>query len=144
MWFLLAIGASVFWGITYVINEQVYKHISVLTSISITLVIAGIIVGAVALSTGTWTKDVETILTNSKLLWLMIASIIALTIAELLIGFSIVGKNATIAGLIEISYPLFIALFAFLFFKEANITLGTALGAALIFAGVGTIYAFNR
>lgn len=39
-------------------------------------------------------------------------------IAELLIGFSIVAKNATLSGLIEISYPIFIALFSYILFRH--------------------------
>jgi drug/metabolite transporter (DMT)-like permease len=144
MWLLFAVGASVFWGITYVINEQVYKHISVLSSIAITLAASGLFVGLVALATGTFGKDIATLSASPKVLWLLIAGIAVLTIAELLIGFSIVGKNATIAGLIEISYPLFIVLFSYLLFKESNLSVATVVGGAFVFIGVGVIYAFNR
>ena len=61
----------------------------------------------------------------------MIAGILALLIAEVFIGFSIVAKNATLAGLVEISYPIFIALFSYLLFKQ-QITLATAIGATII------------
>jgi len=144
MWLIFALGASVFWGITYVINEQVYKHISVLSSITITLVASGLLVGLVALGTGALGKDVAVLGASPKILWLVIGGVVVLTIAELLIGFSIVGKNATIAGLIEISYPLFIVLFSYLIFRESNLTLATIVGGAFVFVGVGIIYAFNR
>ena len=144
MWVLLALGASLFWGMTYVLNEHVYRHISVLSSIAITLVASGVAVGTVALLSGVLGKDITTITSSPKVAWLVLGGILTLTIAELLIGFSIVGKNATIAGLIEISYPLFIVLFSFLVFKEFNFNLGTGAAAILIFLGVGMIYLFNK
>jgi drug/metabolite transporter (DMT)-like permease len=74
----------------------------------------------------------------------MALGIAALCIAEFGIGYSIQGKNATLAGLIEITYPLFIALFAYFAFGEAQLSLASALGGTLIFAGVATIYFFAR
>ena len=65
-------------------------------------------------------------------------------LAELFIALSIVSKNATIAGMIEISYPLFIALFAYLIFRESELNWGIAAGGALIMAGVLTVYWFSR
>ena len=143
MWFLLALGASAFWGVSYVISEQTYKHISVLTSLAIAMTAAGLMAGIVAYFTGTLSKDLVTIFASPKVLSLVAAGILVLFIAELFIGYSIVGKNATIAGLVEISYPLFIALFSYLVFRQ-TLGVGTAIGGALIFAGVGIIYAFNR
>ena len=144
MWVVFALAASLFWGLSYVISEQVYKHISVLSSLALSTLVCGAIMVVVSLATGNLTKDLATVFTNPKVFWLVLAGILILTIAELFIGFSIAGKNATVAGLIEISYPLFIALFSYIIFKEANFNVATALGAALIFTGIGTIYVFNR
>lgn len=144
MWILLALGAALFWGITYAINEQVYKHISVLSSLAITLTLSGIFTGIVAWIAGTLGKDFGILTSSPKALLLVAAGIVVLTIAELLIGFSIVEKNATIAGLIEISYPIFIVLFSYLLFKEDNLTVATAIGGTLMFAGVAVIYLCNK
>ncbi len=65
-------------------------------------------------------------------------------LAELCIGASITKQNAEVSSLIEISYPLFIALFGLLFFQENNANGGTIVGGILIFAGVVAIYLFNR
>jgi drug/metabolite transporter (DMT)-like permease len=54
------------------------------------------------------------------------------------------ASNATLAALIEISYPLFIALFSWVFLRESQMNLGTALGAAMILSGIGCIYYFNK
>ncbi|MGA2053413.1 MAG: EamA family transporter, partial [Opitutales bacterium] len=52
-------------------------------------------------------------------------------------------KNATLASLIEISYPFFVALFAWLLFRDVQLSWATALGGLLILAGIAIIYRFN-
>jgi drug/metabolite transporter (DMT)-like permease len=64
-------------------------------------------------------------------------------LAELFIGFSIQGKNATLSGLIEISYPFFIAIFSYLLFRKNYLTLSTVFGGLFIAIGVFLIYRFN-
>ena len=144
MWFAFAILASFFWGITYVFEEQVYKHISVISSLAVSFLTAGIVFGLVALITGVWKKDLVTLTSSKESLMLLALVTITTIIAELGIGFSINDKNATLAGLIEISYPLFIGLFSFIFFRENNLNPGTIFGGLLIFLGVASIYFFNR
>lgn len=144
MWFAYALLASVTWGINYVLCEQIFKHISVVTSLAISACVTGVVMGAVALFTGAFKEDIAAIASSPRLTALVALQILALMAAELFIGSSIQSKNATLAGLIEISYPLFIALFAWVLLKESSLTVGTVLGGALIFAGVATVYAFNR
>ena len=144
IWLLLATGASMFWGITYVFNGQILKYISVPTTIAIHAFAISIIIGLIAFFTGSLKADVQTIIASRHLMWLLVAGTITFAIAELFICFSIAGKNATLAGLIEISYPLFTALFAYILFREMQLTIGVALGGVLVFLGVAVIYWFGR
>lgn len=143
MWIIFALGASMVWGITYVLGEQIYKKISVITSLSIATLLSSIVMLIVAYAAGLLRKDISTIFQSKGLLLLVISEAACLMIAELLIGFSITGKNATLAGLVEISYPIFIALFAYILFRENQINLATMIGGLIIFAGVFIIYYFN-
>lgn len=143
MWIIFALSASMLWGVTYVLVEQIYKKISVITSLSIATLFSGIIMLIVAYAAGFLKKDISAILTSKSLLVLVISEAICLMVAELFIGLSITGKNATLAGLIEISYPLFIALFAYILFRENQINLATIIGGIVIFSGVFIIYYFN-
>ncbi len=143
MWIILAISASAVWGLTYVLSEQIYKKISVITSLSLATFISGFVMLFVAYATGNLVRDFATLSTDKRILGLSIAEATCLMIAELLIGFSIVNKNATLAGLIEISYPFFIALFAYLLFKETQFSFGTVIGGVLIFTGILIIYRLN-
>jgi drug/metabolite transporter (DMT)-like permease len=144
MWIIFALGASLMRGLTYVIGEQVYRKISVVTSLAITTLVTGVVMLLIAYGGNFLKKDLNTITSSNRLLYLIIAEVVIFIIAELLIAFSITAKSATLAGLIEISYPIFIALFAYLLFKENQLSASTAVGGAFIFIGVFVIYYFNR
>ena len=143
MWILFAVGASLFWGLTYVFNERVYEKISVLTSLGITSLVVAIITILLSLIFGTLKSDVTLLMSSKPLLWYFICGIIALLVAEIFIGFSITAKSATLAGLVEISYPIFIALFSYFFFKQ-GVSIPTILGGVVIFIGIFIIYFFNK
>lgn len=53
-------------------------------------------------------------------------------------------KNATLASLIEISYPFFVALFAWLFFREVQVSVPTIVGGLMILGGVTVVFLSNR
>jgi drug/metabolite transporter (DMT)-like permease len=143
MWLYYALGASTFWGITYVLNEQAYKKISVLTSLALASLVVFVITTILSLSSGNFVEDVKQIASSRQLLGYVLGGIASLLIAELFIGYSITAKSATLAGLIEISYPIFIALFSYLFFKS-KVSLPTLVGAAVVFTGIFIIYRFNK
>jgi len=54
------------------------------------------------------------------------------------------AKNPTLASLIEISYPLFVVLFAWLFFREMELNTMTICGGLLVIAGVMVIILGER
>lgn len=63
-------------------------------------------------------------------------------LADFFILKSVQKIGATTAAILEISYPLFIAVIAFLFLRE-QITASTAIGGMLIFLGSLIIIYFN-
>ena len=144
MWFIFAISASVMWGLTYVIDEKIYEKISVSTSLAIASLCAFVVTLAMSYFTGSLKLDLHELATSRNTLGLVMAGTTTLVIAEIFIGLSITAKNATLAGLIEISYPLFIALFAYILFRNNQLTISTIVGGILIFSGVIVIYLFNR
>ena len=76
-------------------------------------------------------------------IWFAVA-MISSTVGTLLIYLAIGEKNATLASLIEISYPLFVALFAWLFFRQVHLNAMTLVGAGLILGGVAIVFLANR
>ena len=49
------------------------------------------------------------------------------------------AKNPTLVALIEISYPIFVVIFAWLFFREMQLNAVTLCGGLLVLAGVAVI-----
>lgn len=98
----------------------------------------------IAFFSGSYKADLGSLISSNRTLVLVAAIVVAFNIANTLIVLSIGDKNATISGLIEISYPLFIALFSWLFFKENNLSSGAVLGGVFVLTGVSLIYMANR
>ena len=144
MWILLALGASVFWGLTYVLYEEAYKSISVATLLALSSFVIFVVTLLMAFFGDNLRADITSILSSKRLIILVVSGIVTLLVAELFISYSIVAKNATLAGLIEISYPIFIALASYFIFKNNQLTWSAGVGGALIFIGIAIIYYFNR
>lgn len=144
MWIVYALCAAVFWGLSYTYSEQVLRKISV----SSLLLMDGLACLTMALTAGLITKSVgrdwDIIKKGELPASVLVTSIVVYSIATLFIIMSIKAKNATMAGLIEISYPIFTALFAWLIFKETQFNAGTIAGAVLIFSGVICVYIFGK
>lgn len=132
------------WGLTYVLNEQIYKKIHITTSLAITCAATSVALFIFAFNKGLIKRDFTTIFESKSLTFLILVEIVIFIFAEIFIALSISTKNATLAGLIEISYPVFIALFAYILYRENSINTTTLVGASLIFIGVFTIYHFNQ
>lgn len=139
MWIVYALGASMFWGLSYVFSAETYKHISVFTAVALSSFVTGCIALVGAAWFGMLTVDIKTLSAYSPASMYFAGAILAGVLGEFFIAFAIAGKSATLAGMIEISYPIFIALFSYIFFKEA-ISAQTYFGGLLIFLGVFVIY----
>jgi drug/metabolite transporter (DMT)-like permease len=144
MWFLLATIASMCWGVAYILAEHIFKRVSVLTTLAIETILMGLVLLVFAITTGDFKKDLITIGSSSKLTLTLAAFIIVSTVAELAINFSISEKDATLAGFVEITYPFFIALFAYLLFGQEELSPGTAVGGIIVFIGACIIFYFSR
>lgn len=144
MWLIFAASASALWGLSYALSEQIYKYTSIYTTLAIDTFIISIAFFIASWAKGLLKQDVVAITSSPKVFGLFISGLVVFALAELFIALSITSKNATLAGLIEISYPLFIALFAYLLFRESQLNWGVAAGGLLIFLGVTTVFWFSR
>lgn len=139
MWLTWAIGAAVLWGLTYVLMERLFQSISIVTLLLITSVLACGVFLPFAWLHGELTRDLKTIWLTPSLLRTLLAYSVVWVAAEICISVSIAAKNASLAGLIEITYPIFIILFSIVLFQENPLNLPVVIGGALIFAGVAII-----
>lgn len=143
MWLVYAISASMVWGLSYVIAERIFQH----KASPLTIVGIEMFVGSLILLCVSWfnklTTDLKDIAADSSLWFLLICGTITSVGGNLLIAASIKEKNAVLAGLVEISYPLFVALFAYLLFGVNHINTSVVIGGLLIMLGVVLIYIGN-
>ena len=65
-------------------------------------------------------------------------------LGEVLVYLAISGKNATLASLIEMTYPVFVVLFAYVFYKEMHVTSSVFIGGLMILIGAGIIIYNNN
>ena len=136
-WYVTAVGAALLWGVHYPLVDHALRRVSL---VSILFLTALPIVAVSMLAARDILADYVTL---RALPWTEQFAIYALALTSLggtvLLYLSITSKNATLASLIEISYPVFVALFAYLLFRQVQFNLSVIAGACLVFVGVGII-----
>jgi drug/metabolite transporter (DMT)-like permease len=143
MWIVYALVASIVWGLDYALAERIFhKKIAPATLLAIEMFIGGAVFFLVS-AAGSLKSDIGILVENRAALWLMVSAVVGFIIANLFIALSVQAKNATLAGLIEISYPIFIAIFSLILFKENQVTPSIIVGGTMIFMGVTVIYLYN-
>lgn len=145
MWFVFAIVAAVCWGASYASSGRVIERGLSPLVFFFYFTIAGASWSLVSLLiSGRGSRILSEPRALGGEVWWLVVSIITSCIGGLCIYHAIGGRNATVASLIEISYPLFVALFAWLFFRELQMNWQTAIGGLLILSGVGIVFLSNR
>jgi drug/metabolite transporter (DMT)-like permease len=136
-WYVTAIGAALVWGVHYPLVDHALKKLSL---ISVLLLTALPIVVLALFFHRTLTADyaVWTTLDTGPRIRVLALALTSL-LGSVLLFLSIAGKNATLASLIEISYPVFVAVFAWLLFREIHVNTSVIIGGLLVFAGVTMI-----
>lgn len=141
-WYVAALGAAVVWGIHYPLIEFALRRVSLLTVLLLTALPVLLLVpfyGHVLLA------DARTLAQlGAGERWTVLSVALSSLLATVLLFLSIDGKNATMAGLIEISYPIFIVLFTWLLFREMHLNWTSALGGLLIMAGAAVVIMGSR
>ncbi len=136
MWLVYAIAASILWGLVYSLSEKIFRYdISPQTLLAAQMCLGGIIFLLFSYNT-TLKKDMALIISNHRLFIILISELVAVIIANYLISLSIQAKDATLAGLIEQSYPIFTIFFTWVIFKESHLTAGVIIGSIMIFLGI--------
>ena len=145
MWIVYALAAAIIWGISYAASGRVIERgITPLVFFFLyTLFGAAAAAGALTLTGKTGTLFSEVRALGTDWIWLVVA-VVSSAAGGLLIYMAIGEKNATLASLIEISYPFFVAVFAWLFFRETQFNWPTILGGILILGGVAVVFFGER
>lgn len=136
--FILAVLASVLWGLTYCLDERVLSSLSVFKLYFLHCLCGLLVAGVILLVQGTSPAALFSIDTAKASLPLIVLTLVTATAAALSILGSIQLLGANKSAVLEISYPLFVALFSVLLFK-GQLQLPVVLGGIFIFIGSAII-----
>lgn len=141
-WYVTAFGAAVIWGVHYPLLDLALKRLSVYSVLLLGVIPIFIVM---PLFLRELAGDVDTFkLLPAKEQWSILAIAVTSTAGAVLLCLSIGSKNATLTSLIEISYPIFVVLFTYLFFKQLHINLSVMFGGLLILSGAVIIITNNQ
>ena len=141
-WYIAALGAAVTWGIYYPLVDMALKRISIYSVIMLSMIPLFLVM---PLFLKTLSDDIETVKTlpaNEQ--WIIFGLGLIGLLGEVLVYLAIGGKNATLASLIEMTYPLFVVLFAYIFYRQVDVTPSVFFGGILILTGAGIIIYNNQ
>jgi Predicted membrane protein len=145
MWLVYALAAAVIWGISYAASGRAIDRgmspLGMFFSYTLIGAVAAAVVMLVTGRLGAFPAEVRGL--GRDVGWFLLA-VVTSAGGALLIYMAIGEKNATLASLIEISYPVFVAIFAWLFFRETQFNAATIVGGAMILGGVAVVYLGNR
>ena len=136
--FILAILASVLWGLTYCLDERVLSSLSVFKLYFLHCLCGVLVAGMILLAQGTSPAGLFTFDRARASLPLVGLTLVTATAAALSILGSIQLLGASKSAVLEISYPLFVAMFSVLFFK-GQLQLPVVVGGTFIFIGSAII-----
>ncbi|MCB9973602.1 MAG: EamA family transporter [Rhodospirillales bacterium] len=137
LWFIYAFMAAVAWGLGYVFEERLlHVGVSPFTLVFAQSLLIFPIYVVLWLKFGSIQNDVGILLSDKTYLFYLVIASVCIIFGSLLILFSVSEKNATMTSIVEISYPFFVGLFAWLIFRDTQVNLSLFLGGLFIFSGV--------
>ena len=141
LWFFLAVGAAICWGLGYTFAERVFKegvhHYAFLSFMVASQIIA---YPLFFYFSGGDAKAQFEVLKNPYVLGLIVACMAAFILGNAFVFSSIQLKNASLSSIIKIAYPFLVVLFSWLFFRDVQVNLYTILGGVLVFSGVALVF----
>lgn len=141
-WYVTAIGAAVVWGIHYPLIDFAMKRLSIFG-----VLLLGVI--PVFLLMPLFLRELASDVDAFKLLpgkeqWTILAITVTSTTGAVLLYLSIHNKNPALASLLEITYPLFVIFFSYVFFRQLHVNTSVAVGGLLILSGAAIIIYNNQ
>lgn len=134
----LAVGAAILWGLTYCLDERVLAALSVFKLYFLHCLCGAVVAGVILVLRGESVASLVTFDTARVSLPLVALTLATATAAALAILGSIQVLGADTSSVLEISYPLFVAIFSVLLF-QGHVHLPVVIGGSFIFVGSAII-----
>lgn len=139
-WWVFSIIAAAIWGlhfnlvvkISHVLPKDIYTPLTlfVITSVAMLLLLPVFHQKIVTNMVTLWQAG------NDIRLSVVVLVFTALIASSLLFTAMQLSPNATVAALLDITYPVFIAIVAWLLYREIHLDWSVLVGGGLIFSGV--------
>jgi drug/metabolite transporter (DMT)-like permease len=140
---VFAIIASLAWGLQYVLLERLLIKVPSTVFFALTSTAAFVFRWLIVLLQKT-SLNMKQYFRDSHTMRLMLIVVTLFVLGNVVMVFAIKGKNATVASLIEISYPLFVVLFGYLIYRNTHLNTGTIIWWLLVLWGIIMVYIFNK
>jgi drug/metabolite transporter (DMT)-like permease len=141
--YLLAVTASILWGLTYCLDQRVLASLSVFKLYFLHCICGAVVAGAILLVQNRSLGSLVWFDTTAVSVPLVGMTLVTATAAALCILGSIQLLGADTSAVLEISYPLFVVLFSVLLFG-GQVRFEVVLGGAFIFIGAAIIAMAGR
>ena len=136
--YLLAFVAAILWGLLYVLDERLLAGVSIYRLYFLHSIAGAAVAGGVLLAQGEPPASLLRLSWPGVGLPLVFTTMAVVVLACLAIFSSIQALGAARAAVLEISYPLFVALFAWLLYRQP-IQWPVIVGGIFIFIGSAII-----
>lgn len=136
--YFLAVAAAVLWGLLYVLDERLLAGMSIYRLYFLHSLAGVAIAGTVLLAQGESPASLLRFTWPGVGLPLVLATMAVVALACLAIFASIQALGASRAAVLEISYPLFVAIFAWLLYRHP-VPWPVIIGGIFIFIGSAII-----
>lgn len=144
-WIIYALIAALLWGASYAASGPILRAGMSALVFFFCYTLFGLVTALAMLlvrgKMGTVWEQVRELGPNTG--WFLF-SLITISFGAFMTYMAIGEKNATLASLIEISYPFFVVIFSWLFFRDLQLNMMTFLGGCLIVSGVGMILVYAK
>lgn len=139
MGYLFTIMAATIWGLTYALRPKTATFIPPLAMSFISGIVYTIVAGSILAMKG----QISTVVADSKSLGIAVFSSVIALLGSWLIYSAIDKLNPTSVVMVEISYPLFTALFCWILYRQ-TLSWPVVVGGLLIFSGSVVIMVFGK
>lgn len=141
-WYIAALGAALMWGVHYPLVGFALQRISLFGVLLISVIPIFVLAPFFAAQLNTDIQNFRSLPASEQ--WMV--SVIGFTslAGAAFVFLAISSKNATLASLIEITYPVFVALFSYLMFRHVHVNASVIIGGLMVIAGAGLIIYNNQ
>ncbi len=141
-WYIAALGAALCWGLHYPLVSFALQRVSLYSVLLLTTVPILLLAPLFSTRVANDWHHLRALPAHEQ--WSIAAIMLTSLAGAVFVFVAIGGKNATLASLIEISYPIFVVFFSYVLFKQVHINPSVIFGGLLVIAGTSLIIYHNQ